>query len=244
MKNELPIMPIRAMYADKSVHADNSTHADTSTNADNSTYAEKSTEGKDLNKVGDIVPVVVPLNGWTLDLLKKACEVGVFDYDNKRFFVSHVDTSGGDNYYDMYATSVIDDETNITVLNVYNDGDAVELDAYDSHLLTGQTVGTKLYKHSLVYTGNTVGRVTLTLVTSFEEPFTLNTDYTDARFGLKTTAYDSVTRVLRWVYEQYPSVWATVYSNSYNLKIFNGNTTTFLFVYDSTATLEDNVTAL
>lgn len=220
MKNELPIMPIRSMYADKS------------------------TEGKDLNKVGDIEPVIITDDTFTQEILEKAIEAGAFVYDGKTWFVTNVNRDGG---VDMYASATLDDEFTARVLNIYYDNDDtnVTVDEYTREIPHRDTLGIRLYKHELVYMGDTIGRKRLIIVTTFAERFDINTDYTDNRFGLKTSVPNSELKVLRWIYGNYPSDWVAVYSDSYNLKVWiTGASPTYLFSYDSTGVFTDTVTPL
>ena len=120
MKNELPIMPIRAMYADKSV------------------------EGKDLNKVGDIVPVVIT-EGFNKELFEKAIEAGTFVYDGRVWYVGFVTK---DDYTDMYASTIIDNEFVVRGINVYDepdDPDTITVDTYEREIPHTP----KLYRHNI-----------------------------------------------------------------------------------------------
>lgn len=122
MKNDFPVMPLRAMYADKSA------------------------EGKDLNKVGGIAPIVV--EEWTRPLLMEVINHGVFTFEGKTYFVTNVNHNSEEDWYTIDASSLADGRK-IYSIQVYTDGPGETDVDYDESDIEIPLTATRLFLHAI-----------------------------------------------------------------------------------------------
>lgn len=149
MKNELPIMPIRAMYADKTP------------------------DGRDISSLGKNDPVVITENS-TYDDLKKAVEAGAVKIDDTVYYL--VSSEINESSINAYFTCLPIDDGVLTCYNIYADvGEPIGKDSYIWKSISYyENVQPQLYRHNLyiVVGGSKPCMIYCTLVGTSNEAIT------------------------------------------------------------------------